>query len=429
MVDWSKYPSLLAGPDVRPIPREVEEFEKEFGPLATSLGELCRLMTEEQPDEEHYSNDKKAELVVKIWASAKRLRTDIVIITLPKSLIEEFLPKLYFIFLEQDTEGFVINKDKWKVVKKKCNDLGGRLETELTRFLCRWTIQPTEEQFAWMRKAYEPLAEDLSQLADRLRNIDRWVKDILCGYSRKSLFEYFREEYLCEFDLLIGNARASAKYLLELLIKSAGSEMTAKIFLNSINNSLQDYIFSIHDPVKYPVKLDMLHGSADNLDRWYKKLIESEKSLSSKTKRSIACFPMSHDAKWKDVHIEFLSKDKIRVRVGKEKREYHMSQIGFANDKDPEKPTKGWKILQFLAMNRDLSSDSRVSRSDFSKSDISKLRKNLSEFFGLGNKKKQKKGRGTESDPIPWVLIGETRRKGYQPRFLLTVSHPHVFDE
>ncbi len=190
MVDWSKYKSLVAGPDEPLNPQEVKEFEKEHGPLAKSLLELCQFMTESDSAEEHYASDRKAELALKIWSSAKSLRQEIRVVTQSDDFVERVLSGLYHTFFTQDSRDAIIKTDKWKPKREKCKKLGEDLDHKIWWLLWKWDVRPDREQFAWLQKAYGPLAEDLSCLADILREADRVAKSMRYGLIKRLFLPY-----------------------------------------------------------------------------------------------------------------------------------------------------------------------------------------------------------------------------------------------
>ncbi len=198
----------------------------------------------------------------------------------------------------------------------------------------------------------------------------------------------------------------------KFMVKEAKREGTLRIptkgkYLDEFGpdfKSLADFYWTRLDKTGEPPKFDLISSS----------------NGARSAEQPIQRFPTPPGTQWKDVRMEFVSKESVKIRVGSTCREYHLSQMGLAHGKHPLVPSKSGKILMFLARYHNLSTESGVSSSDISKSDISKFRTRLREFFG------RKKIKG---DPIPWTKLPDSKKKGYVPEFLLTTARPDIFDE
>ena len=247
MVDWGKYPSLIEkpdpdesfhdAPDVPLDPQEVQQFEKRYGPLAGSVGELVSLMLWMRPAEKEFSSKDKAIVAIRIFASAKKLQK--VIETTLDWWLGSFFEELHAIFFKPEPNGIHVETDHWKERRRECKSLGNQLMKGRYAPLNDSTVLSLHpDLFPYFEKEYGPLLEDLSDLPGLLREVDRLTKIVNNGRSEVLCIDYELRVKAERVLLLGGKARLSALTLSKALEKALGSDVEEYAFFSQMTGCL-----------------------------------------------------------------------------------------------------------------------------------------------------------------------------------------------
>jgi hypothetical protein len=111
---------------------------------------------------------------------------------------------------------------------------------------------------------------------------------------------------------------------------------------------------------------------------------------------------------WEDVEIEFLSDERVQVRIGNSIETLNYAEMGFM-DKRSEKPNESWIILRNLAQQGGILADSAAARKKWSavEKHMQRIRKSLRDHFVIAG------------DPLPFI-----DGIGYRARFKIRCAAP-----
>lgn len=116
---------------------------------------------------------------------------------------------------------------------------------------------------------------------------------------------------------------------------------------------------------------------------------------------------MPPGAEWKDVHITFIDKEKVRARVGRTERAFTFTDLGMADARSGE-PNAAWLLLRAIAGEFGEMGWDHPEAKDSNRQRMRLLRNHLREFFGL------------EGDPFHPYKKGA----GWKARFTLRPPPP-----
>ncbi len=114
-------------------------------------------------------------------------------------------------------------------------------------------------------------------------------------------------------------------------------------------------------------------------------IIVGESITGPTLKRATYRFPTPENTKWDQVIIEILSRDSLRVSVGRVSQKYVALDIGFRDKRKVDLPNKQWELLCQMAESGGVINWSSSSASHTVGKQIESLNRILREFFGLSD--------------------------------------------
>lgn len=116
---------------------------------------------------------------------------------------------------------------------------------------------------------------------------------------------------------------------------------------------------------------------------------------------------------WENINITFITKDTVTIKANEASHNFHYSQLGFKDNRQPEQFSRLWLLLVALAIykhNTDYSNGTAKYGNYINKMQISRLRTKLKSLFGLS------------ADPIPYSC----KSKFWDTQFQLKINQSVV---